>query len=275
MNLTKLCAIAALASLLKLTARAEEETGLKMADLPPSVRTAIRAEVGKGRVTSVEKVTDDSDIVYDVEIRKNNKARNFTFDSEGGLLDREVFMDEVSAPVQDAIKKNAGAAEIQEITKTVAEGKTSYEVEYGSETAPRTFTLDETGQLLEKEVLLTETPAAVRETIRRELAGKTASDITETFDDGETAYEVEVISGKSHYSIAIDPEGKVVSKEEDITLADAPEAMQKAVNEMARDGKLKSLSKITEDGQVTYDADIKHGGKWDSATFDTDGKTVQ
>jgi uncharacterized membrane protein YkoI len=276
MRLPKLFVVAAIASLLRLAAWAEEETDtLKMTDLPQPVRAAIRAEVGKGRVASVEKTTDDSDIVYDVEMRKNGKLRNYTFDSEGTLLDREVFMDEVPAAVQDAIKKQGGAAEIQEITKTVEEGKTSYEVDFGSEDNPRSFTLDENGGLLEKEMLLTETPGPVREAIRRELAGKTPSDITETFDEGETAYEVEVESGKSHYAIAIDPSGKVVSKEEDITPAGAPEGVQKAVHEMTKDGKLGTLSKITEDGEVTYDVDFKHGGKWQTTTLDSDGKTVQ
>ena len=74
----------------------------------------------------------------------------------------------------------------------------------------RGFNFSELGELLSEQVLLNETPEAVRKTIEKETSGAVLVRIEKTTDDGETIFEVETRKAGIKRTFKVNPEGRVV-----------------------------------------------------------------
>src|ERR1700753_843880 len=100
-----------------------------LAHLPPPVQKGIRAQLGDGRVRSVERDDENGDVTYDVEIIREGKTRSFTVGAEGELIDSEVFIEELPPAIQQTIKTKVGTATLGEIDKSAGDGEADYDVE--------------------------------------------------------------------------------------------------------------------------------------------------
>ena len=329
---TKILCVSALLLTTAWFCGAAPNTNRELNHLPPAVRKGIHAKLGKARLVSVEKDDEDGEVTYDVEMVKDGKNRTFTVDGEGTLVDEQVFLEELSGPVQKTITHESAGQTIAEIDKSVDDDLTSYEVQETRAGVTRSFVVDGDGILLQTQVFLTELPAAVRQTIQKQASGATLGDINrsndddtvnytaevtkngntreftvdaqgklvsmemsladlpdavqaavkktignaepdeieKTFEDGETNYDVDA-NGKTY---SFDSTGELFSTEEDITLADAPAPVQEQIKTLMAGGKLSGLSKITEDGEVSFDVDMLVDGADKSATLSPDGKVL-
>src|SRR5262245_677006 len=63
--------------------------------------------------------------------------------------------------------------------------------------------------------------------------------------------------------------------EKTIALKDAPAAVQKAINEQLKGGKLKTLSVETEDGKTEYEAEVTTDGRESTIVLDPTGKVIE
>jgi uncharacterized membrane protein YkoI len=127
--------------------RAEQRMEQILSRQPGPVQNAIRAQLGGGRLRSVDLDENDGERVYDVEIVRDGKTRSFSVGAEGELLDAEVFMEELPAAIQEAIRTKVGGATLGEIDRSIDDGQASYEVEMISAGKTRTFTVDAKGKL--------------------------------------------------------------------------------------------------------------------------------
>ena len=79
-----------------------------LAGLPAAVQKTIRTHLAKGRLRSIDTENENGDITYDVEmVGIGGRARSFTVGAAGELLDKELFMNELPAPVREAVRKKA------------------------------------------------------------------------------------------------------------------------------------------------------------------------
>ena len=79
--------------------RGPERTERLLSRQPVPVQNAIRAQLGDGQLRAINQDENDGEVVYDVEMVRNGKTRNFSVGAEGELLDVEVFMEELPAAV--------------------------------------------------------------------------------------------------------------------------------------------------------------------------------
>jgi hypothetical protein len=257
-----------------------EQTGIvRLADLPPAVQTAIQGHVGKGKLQEIEKVVDGDEITYEVRMRKNNRERGFTVGEDGALVEMEVFLRETPEPVREAIEKRVVNAHLENISKVFDDGNVTFEVEYthvpeSGAGQSRTFTLSDKGELLELELFLPETPEPVRKAIQSESAGGQMAAITEVFEDGQPDFQVEIQSGSKTRVITFDSDGKIESREEPVTQSALPELAQKVLQDLAKEGPVGNVIKVTEDGETSYDVKLHRSNKWEVVTIAADGKIV-
>jgi uncharacterized membrane protein YkoI len=254
--------------------RQEQRTDQLLSRQPVPVQNAIRAQLGGGRLRSVDQDENDGDTIYDVEMVRDGKTRSFSVGAEGELLEAEVFMEELPAAVQQAIRTKVGSATLGEIDKSIDDGQASYEVEMISAGKTRTFTLDANGKLTDEEVGLAELPDSLQKTIQKETAGGRIDLVTRTFDTGDTLYDVDVSKSGKTRTLTFDAEGTLLSTEEDMTLAEVPAAVKTQIQSLSNGGKAVGISKVTENGAVTFDVDVRKQGKMESHTIAEDGTLV-
>lgn len=207
-----------------------------LARQPVAVQNAIRAQLGGGRLRTIDKEENGGDVTYDVEIVRNGKTRNFTVGGEGELLDAEVFMDELPATVQQAIKNKVGNATLGEIDKSFDDGQISYDVEMINGGKSRTFTLDASGKLTDEEILLSELPQSFQQAIKKEAGDGTPDEITRTFEGDGTLYDVDVSKNGKTRTLTFDSSGALLSTQEEIALAEISGPAKTRIQALANSG---------------------------------------
>lgn len=257
------------------TANAAPSAEETLDQLPDAVQKTIRATVGQGKLRSIDTDNQDGEVTYDVEMAgRGGRSRDFTVGPEGQLLDKEVFMNELSATLRKAIKAKAGAAVINDIDRSYEDGQSTYTIEITADGKTRSFTLNEKGKLVDEEVFLTELSASLQAAVHKQAAGATIDEITRSFDDDVTSYDVDIVANGKTRTLTFDGNGVLLSSQEDISLPEVPEAARKQILSYAANGKLIALQKVIEANTVCFDADIRSDGNVKSYSIAADGKLV-
>lgn len=243
-------------------------------ELPSAVQRTIVRQTGGGTLEEIDKSVDDGETSYDVEMTRNGNTRSFTVDGDGSLLEEQVFLNELPVSVRQTVTKQAGENALGEIHKFTEDGEIDYDVEMTRNGDTRHFTVGPTGKLVDEEVSLTELPEALQSAINKQAGGDKVSDINRCFDDGEISYDVDIDRGTGGCTFNFDSDGQLFSTDEDISLTDAPSAVREQINSLAAGGKCLGVSKITEDGEISYDVEIGGGGVDKVISVDSDGKVI-
>ena len=128
---------------------------------------------------------------------------------DGALASIQVFLPEMSAAVQKTIRETLGAAKLVEITKTMEDGETSYDVETTKDGQKREFSVGANGRLQSVQVMLPETPAAVQKTIQAQLKDGKIEEIESEMDDGESIFVVRMNQGGKTREVTITADGQI------------------------------------------------------------------
>lgn len=250
-------------------------TAVKLAELPAAAQKAIQAKVGEGQLGEILRSLEAGENSYEVEMTRSNRTRSFTVNDAGDLLEEEVFLHETPAKVQKALHAQVGKAKLESIFKATEDGEVTYTVEFTRQGKTRDFTLSQTGRLLKKQLFLTELSAPLQAAIKQAAGTAKMDDIYENSEEDEVFYEVDLSSGGKTRTLTFDTQAALVSQEEPIALSEAPAPVQQALKaQLSAEGKLRSLTKTTEDGELTYDAELSCGGKSRSLSFDPEGKLL-
>lgn len=257
-----------------LVCSAQPRLNRQLAHLPPAVQKTIRQQKGNGKLDSIEKDTDGGVVTYDVEVTRGGRSRSFTVDESGKLLDAEVFLDELPPTVQQTIQTVAGSNTVEEIDKSVEDGDATYDVEVTRGDRTRSFTIGSAGQLIDAEVFMQELPQAVQAAIQKEAGADKPGEIRKCVDGDEVTYDVELTENGRARTLGFDSDGQLWYNEEDVNLSDAPDAVQKQIKTFAGAGKVLSVSKVFEDGEISYDAEVQDGEKEKAISVSPDGKVI-
>ena len=226
---------------------------------PAAVQKTIFAEIGEGQLLDIHRSVEDGAVVFEVEMSRNGRTRDFTVAVTGELVDIQVFLDETPSGVQKTILAAAAGGKVTDISKTRDAGKTVYDVELVQGGRTRNFTVSGDGQLLDMEVFLNETPPAVRETIAAQVGKGTLVEINRTTEDGETVYGVQMTKGGSVRDFTVNASGELFGLK--MFLRETPEAVQKTVRAEVGGGKLLEIEKNTEEGKLVYDVKMDKDGR--------------
>ena len=114
----------------------------------------------------------------------------------------------------------------------------------------------------EKPVKMKDLPAAVQQTVREQSKGATIRGLAQETEDGKTNYEVELRVNGHNKDVLIDPNGVVVTVEEQVTLASLPSVVRATIEQKAGTGEIRMIESITEgNAVVAYEAHVRRAGK--------------
>jgi len=120
-------------------------------ELPDTVKAAIHAQLGKGRVTSIDKTFDSGDVTYEAcTIGPDGLRHNLLFAENGKLLSREVAINETPAPVRQTIARILEKGKVIEIDQSFDEpnNMTPFEIEGRKDGKPFYFLVSPAGDFL-------------------------------------------------------------------------------------------------------------------------------
>jgi hypothetical protein len=136
----------------------------------------------------------------------------------GARADEEkVPLDKVPAAVMNAVKKKFPAAKIEEATKEVEDGKTTYEIGIEQDEHDITVSLKEDGTILEieKEIAVKDLPSAVTGAIAAKYPRATLKKAEEVTKGEKVTYEVIVVpESKKAREVVLDRAGKILEDDE-------------------------------------------------------------
>ena len=248
------------------------EARVQLADVPEAARKAIQTKAGDARLGEIRRYIEDGETSYDVELLLGNQIRSFSVDDAGQVLEEEITLAEAPPPVQKAIRAHLRKGQLEEIDRANDEGEITYVVTFTLNGQERDFTLDGAGRLLETQVFLPELSAALQAAITKAAGVGVLGDIYKTFDDGEVFYEVDITDHGKTRTVTFDPDGAPVDEAEPVAFGDAPALVQQALNARRRSGaRLLGLDKVTEDGEVTFEAEVLDAGKHRPLSLRPDG----
>jgi uncharacterized membrane protein YkoI len=122
----------------------------------------------------------------------------------------------------------------------------------------------------ERKIALKDLPPAVQQAIKDQ-GGATVRGLAKEVDKGKTLYEAELTVNGHSKDIMFDEQGTMVSVEEESALDQIPPAARAAIEKAAGSGKVLAVEKLTEGGNVFYEAQVTRGGKTSEVKVDASG----
>ena len=270
----KLVLILGLFAWFSVAGAAPQPNAAKLRHLPPAVRQAVRQHLGDGKVERVAKTTDDDgQLNYEVTIAWDGKTRDFTFATDGKLLEREVFFEETPPEVQKTIHATAKGITPDNITQTTDErGATNYDVEITETGVTRDFTVRSDGALDSIQVFLAEVPPVIQKAIRETLDNAALGSITKSMEDGEISYDVEVTKDGQKREFSVGANGHLQSRE--VSLAETPAAVQKTIQAELKESRIDEIDHETDDGESVFVVRMTQDGKTRAVNISPAGQIV-
>jgi uncharacterized membrane protein YkoI len=131
-------------------------------------------------------------------------------------------------------------------------------------------------QETEKRVRMKDLPAPVQATVKEVSKGATLRGLAMETENGKTYYEAELMVKGHSKDVTIDPDGKIVTIEEQVTMASLPAAAKAEILKQAGKGKILLVESITENNSiVAYEAHVKTAGKISEVKVDPNGNPVK
>ena len=127
----------------------------------------------------------------------------------------------------------------------------------------------------EKPMKLRDLPPAVQKAMEQETKGAVVKGYAQETEDGKVFYEVETKRDGVARDVTFDPSGALVAVEEEVTLASIPAAARAAIEKGAAGGKIGIVEKVTEGGQVKYEAHVTKGLKKSEIVVKEDGSPAK
>ncbi len=136
-----------------------------------------------------------------------------------------------------------------------------------------TFTsLSQAGAEKEVKITMDKVPAAVKEAVKKYATEAEIKGIEDSDVDGTKVIEFDIEKNGKASEIAFRPDGRLFSTEEEVALADVPEAVQKTIATLSQDAKAGPPEKVVQEGKTTYEIVIEKGGKKIEYTISHKGK---
>jgi uncharacterized membrane protein YkoI len=123
-----------------------------------------------------------------------------------------------------------------------------------------------------KKLKIQDLPPAVQQSVKEQSKGATVVGLGSEVENGKTVYELEMKVGNLSKDMMLDAAGKVLSVEEEVTLASIPAGAGAAIQKAVGKGKLLRVETLKQNGAVVYEAQFQQGGKTSEVVVDASGK---
>jgi len=123
---------------------------------------------------------------------------------------------------------------------------------------------------------LKQVPVHVRATIERYARGGNLKKIEKIQRDSETHYKADILTPSGDLEIKVDEKGALVGRrlEKSLSRAEVPKGVWIVSSNIARDGAIKKIKLVHEDGKAYYEAKIIHRDKEQKVRIAEDGSII-
>ncbi len=126
----------------------------------------------------------------------------------------------------------------------------------------------------EAKISLADAPATVQAAAKK-LAGEAKiTDVSKEIEDGKTVFETEFTVNGVEHSASFAEDGKLLEDEAEVEVADLPKAVSETIAKELPGGKLKEASKVSADGKIFYEVEVKVGDEKHEVKVSTEGKLM-
>lgn len=240
--------------LLSLLALHMQAVALDYFTLPKTIQATVDKLCPGARLEGVTTTNQANCRVYEVDVRHRGRERSLTIATDGVLISRQVFLEELTPALQASVKQQMGEAKLEEIYWTNEEGTPYYCFQLKEKKGTRTVTLALDGFLISRQALPSEVPAAVQAAIKEKLAGRAPMSVDRSEDEGEVFYEVYDLNQGKERLWLLETNGAVAAQP--VELDAMPEPARKALLEQINHARIVRL--------LTY---ADEAGKYFEATF--------
>lgn len=192
--------------------------------------------------------------------------------------EQKVALKDLPPAVRATVQEQSKGAQIGELVKEIADGKTLYRVELKSGGREKEILIDADGKVveIEEEIALKDLPPPVQTTVREQSKGAQIRGFTKEIENEKTFYEVELrVSGRTK-DVLMDADGKVVEVEEQVALNTVPAAARAEIQKQAGKDKILLVESVTKGGTLAYyEAHFKTIGGEREVKVSPEGKIVQ
>jgi hypothetical protein len=184
--------------------------------------------------------------------------------------EQEIKFSDCPAAVRKALLAESKQAKIETVTKETGDDEqTVYWAEVKVDNRLYAIGVLEDGSLSEmnlavdeEDLALEACPVAVQTALRAESFGEKVNTVGKDMKYGVTIFETVVEHKGKSYEIVVAEDGTLVEKvlvinDEEIKLAECPEAVKKGLREHARDGTIGNVTRSTGIGSHTFEAEVK------------------
>ena len=124
----------------------------------------------------------------------------------------------------------------------------------------------------ETKINMDKVPAAVQAAVKKYAAETEIKGIEDSDVNGTKVIEFDIEKNGKTSEVAFRPDGRLFSTENEITLADAPTAVQKTVAKKGKNAKVGTVDKVVQEGKTSYEVVIEKHGEKVEYTISADGK---
>ena len=222
----------------------------KLPQMSPEARHAILAEAGLGTIDDCRHITEDGEDVFEVDITRNGIERSFTVALDGRLRSRQVFIGELTLPVQRAVNALQSNGRIKSIFWCDEDGDHVYEVEVLNGEDKRFYTLGLDGVFQATQMHMAELAEPVQKTIHEQAAKGRVLDISRSETDAGQVYDVLILKDGKRRVVSVGVDGSVQAVQ--VSAAELPQPVQKTITATAGPAKPIYVGRSDEDGDVTF-----------------------
>jgi hypothetical protein len=164
--------------------------------------------------------------------------------------------------VQRVIAARIGDGKLDGIDRSTEGDEVTFEVDFTTKSGEEhDFTVADDGTLLCIGVELADTPVVVQKTIQAQAGGWEIEGINKNVANAEISFDVEATKNGQEKSFTVANDGVLSSRE--VTLAEAPVAVQATIKTQIADGHVKSIDEDFDPAGNSFDVEavVKDGGR--------------
>lgn len=117
------------------------------------------------------------------------------------------------------------------------------------------------GAAQETKIKFKDLPPAVQETARAQSQSAIVKGYSKEIEKGKTEYEVQLIVDGKKRDVSIDPNGKLLETEQEVTFESVPQKAQDAIKQEAAGAKVERVEEVKSDQATVYEALVHQNGK--------------
>ncbi|HXF11101.1 MAG TPA: PepSY-like domain-containing protein [Desulfuromonadaceae bacterium] len=232
-----------------------------LTSLPAKLQDGIKGQSALGTVAGIDQTIDDNETNYDVVFKKGAAERTLTFTPAGKVTSFQIFETNLPSFVVQMLNTDFKGMKPVEIYRVTEDDKPYYDLEIRSGNSTNSLSIAESGHWWSLDIGIEDAPAPVRTFIERRFAKDGYDSISRTKEDGKIYYEAEgdINNHAVHFDITED--GRQIAREEEVTFEEVTPPAQKTIQAHFTPAEITSITRRTENNDVTFEVEADHNGQ--------------